>query len=184
MINQQPSFKCKSTLFHKLDNKTKWIQTRKFNLTSYCHWHWAHVVTGSKIFQTCGVIGVLSPVNWEGHLKLIKCCHTLYKMHLKSNITLKSDLQTQHKHTSSTYILHMHSKPVVPLMLPLCTITHKARRCGMINHSVRFFQHQHLITPTYYLLYKQQKKATCKTEKPISLKNWRHFWKVCKRMGK
>ena len=148
MINRQPTFKCESILylFYALDknqqqnkmNTNKKVELIKLlPLSSCCNW----TKNISNLWGLKTVIGVLSPINPESHLKLIKHSHKSihYNMHLKSNITLKSDLQIRYKHTSSTYILHMHSKPVFPLMLPLCTITHKARRCWHDQASCQIF---------------------------------------------
>ena len=82
MFNRQPSFKCKSTLyfFHTLDknqqqnkmNTNKKVYLIKLLPPSSCC-NWTKNISDLWGFKT--VTGVSSPVNPEGHLRLIKHCH-------------------------------------------------------------------------------------------------------------
>ena len=69
----------------------------------------------------------------------------------------------------------MHSQPVVPLMLPLCTVTHKAKTCW--HHQPLFdlstpstHNKTEQLPPAKSFINNNKKRAICKTETPISKK--------------
>ena len=68
-------------------NTNKKVELIKLLPLTSCY-NWTKNISDLRGLKT--VTGVLSPVNPEGHLKLIKHSHKSihYKMHLKSNIKL------------------------------------------------------------------------------------------------